>query len=507
MSGEEPAVTRHDPFGFTGLTYDDVMLLPAHTDVLPSEANTSSRLTKRISLWAPIVSSAMDTVTEARMAIGMARQGGIGIIHRNLSIDDQAAHVDKVKRSESGMISNPVTTTAGASVAEVDRLCGQFRVSGLPVIDDAGKLLGIITNRDMRFVPRDAAETTLVRDVMTPMPLITGRAHISDDDAVALFATHKIEKLPLVDDVGTLVGLITVKDFEKSEQYPNATKDDEGRLRVGAAIGFFGDAWDRACALRDVGVDVLVVDTANGDSAGVLDIVKKLKSDASFAHIDIIGGNVATEEGAASLIAAGVDAVKVGVGPGSICTTRIVAGVGVPQITAIFEAANAAHAAGVPVIADGGLQYSGDIAKALVAGADVVMLGSLLAGTDESPGDLVFENGKQFKAYRGMGSLGALQTRGSATSYSRDRYFQADVTGDDQLIAEGIEGRVAYRGPLASVMYQLLGGLRQSMFYTGSRTIADLKANGTFVRITPAGLRESHPHDIQMIVEAPNYKR
>lgn len=496
-----------NPFGLTGLTYDDVMLLPAHTDVIPSEANTTSRLTKRISLWAPILSSAMDTVTEARMAIGMARQGGLGIIHRNLSIEDQAAQVDKVKRSESGMISNPVTTTPEATVREVDEICGQFRVSGLPVVDDNGILLGIITNRDMRFVPREKADSTHVKDVMTPMPLITGPASISSDAAVALFAQHKIEKLPLVDDGGKLVGLITVKDFEKSEKYPNATKDDEGRLRVGAAIGFFGDAWDRACALRDAGVDVLVVDTANGDSAGVLDIIRKLKADASFARVDIIGGNVATEEGAASLISAGVDAIKVGVGPGSICTTRVVAGVGVPQITAVYEAAKAARKAGVPVIADGGLQYSGDIAKALVAGADVVMLGSLLAGTDESPGDLVFENGKQFKEYRGMGSLGALQTRGTKTSYSRDRYFQADVPSDDQLIAEGIEGRVAYRGPLASVMYQLLGGLRQSMFYTGARTIEDLKSKGKFVRITPAGLKESHPHDIQMIVEAPNYKR
>jgi len=500
-------MAMENPFGLTGLTYDDVMLLPAHTDVIPSEANTTSRLTKRISLWAPILSSAMDTVTEARMAIGMARQGGLGIIHRNLSIEDQAAQVDKVKRSESGMISNPVTTTPEATVREVDEICGQFRVSGLPVVDDNGILLGIITNRDMRFVPREKADSTHVKDVMTPMPLITGPASISSDAAVALFAQHKIEKLPLVDDGGKLVGLITVKDFEKSEKYPNATKDDEGRLRVGAAIGFFGDAWDRACALRDTGVDVLVVDTANGDSAGVLDIIRKLKADASFARVDIIGGNVATEEGAASLISAGVDAIKVGVGPGSICTTRVVAGVGVPQITAVYEAAKAARKAGVPVIADGGLQYSGDIAKALVAGADVVMLGSLLAGTDESPGDLVFENGKQFKEYRGMGSLGALQTRGTKTSYSRDRYFQADVPSDDQLIAEGIEGRVAYRGPLASVMYQLLGGLRQSMFYTGARTIEDLKSKGKFVRITPAGLKESHPHDIQMIVEAPNYKR
>ena len=500
-------MVAEDPFGLTGLTYDDVMLLPAHTDVIPSEADTSSRLTRNITVFAPIISSAMDTVTESRMAIGMARQGGMGIIHRNLSIDDQAWHVDKVKRSESGMVTNPVTTTPDATVADVDRLCGQFRVSGLPVVGPDNVLLGIITNRDMRFVDSDAMETTFVRDVMTPMPLITGKVGIAPDDSIALFAQHKIEKLPLIDDAGRLTGLITVKDFEKSEKYPNATKDSEGRLRVGAAIGFFGDAWERAEVLRDAGVDVLVVDTANGDSAGVLDIVRRLKADSSFNGVDIVGGNVATEAGARALIDAGVDAVKVGVGPGSICTTRIVAGVGVPQITAIFEATKAARKANIPVIADGGLQYSGDIAKALVAGAETVMLGSLLAGTDESPGDLVFEGGKQFKTYRGMGSLGALQSRGKKTSYSRDRYFQADVPTDEQLIPEGIEGQVAYRGPLSSVIYQLTGGLRQSMFYTGARTIADLRANGKFVRITPAGLKESHPHDIQMIVEAPNYKR
>lgn len=499
-------MASEDPFGLTGLTYDDVMLLPAHTDVIPSEADTSSRLTKNITVFAPIISSAMDTVTESRMAIGMARQGGMGIIHRNLSIEDQARHVDKVKRSESGMVNNPVTTTPDASVADVDRLCGQFRVSGLPVVGPDDVLLGIITNRDMRFVDNDAMETTLVRDVMTPMPLITGRVGITPEDAVALFAHHKVEKLPLIDDAGRLTGLITVKDFEKSEKYPNATKDSEGRLRVGAAIGFFGDAWERAEVLRDAGVDILVVDTANGDSAGVLDIIRRLKADSSFDGVDIIGGNVATEAGARALIEAGVDAVKVGVGPGSICTTRIVAGVGVPQITAIYEAAKAARKANIPVIADGGLQYSGDIAKALVAGAETVMLGSLLAGTDESPGDLVFEGGKQYKTYRGMGSLGALQTRGKKTSYSRDRYFQADVPSDEQLIPEGIEGQVAYRGPLSSVIYQLTGGLRQSMFYTGARTITELRAKGKFVRITPAGLKESHPHDIQMIVEAPNYK-
>jgi IMP dehydrogenase len=496
-----------DPFGFIGLTYDDVMLLPGHTDVIPSEADTTSRLTRRITVASPLLSSAMDTVTEARMAIAMARQGGLGVLHRNLSIEDQAAQVDKVKRSESGMITNPVTTTPDATVAEVDAICGQFRVSGLPVVEGDGTLVGIITNRDMRFVSPFEKSTTLVRDVMTKAPLITAPEGIDPDSAVAIFAQHKIEKLPLVDSEGRLRGLITVKDFDKSEKYPNATKDDEGRLRVGAAIGFFGDAWDRAGALRDAGVDVLVVDTANGDSAGVLDIIRRIKADASFDHIDVIGGNVATRSGAQALIDAGVDAVKVGVGPGSICTTRVVAGVGVPQVTAVYEASLAAREVGIPVIADGGLQYSGDIAKALVAGADTVMLGSLLAGCDESPGDLVFVNGKQFKKYRGMGSLGALQTRGTKTSYSRDRYFQADVPSDEQLIAEGIEGQVPYRGALGAVVYQLLGGLRQSMFYTGARTIAELKQKGKFVRITAAGLKESHPHDVQMVVEAPNYRR
>ena len=496
-----------DPFGFIGLTYDDVMLLPGHTDVIPSEADTSSRLTKRITLSAPLVSSAMDTVTESRMAIAMARQGGIGVLHRNLSIEDQAMHVDKVKRSESGMITNPVTTTPDATVAEVDALCGQFRVSGLPVVEGDGTLVGIITNRDMRFVSPFERSTTKVRDVMTRQPLITAPVGIDPDSAVAIFAEHKIEKLPLVDADGKLRGLITVKDFDKSEKYPDATKDDEGRLRVGAAIGFFGDAWDRAMTLVDAGVDVIVVDTANGDSAGVLDIIRRLKAEPRASHVDVIGGNVATRSGAQALIDAGADAIKVGVGPGSICTTRVVAGVGVPQVTAVYEASLAAREANVPLIADGGLQYSGDIAKALVAGADSVMLGSLLAGTSESPGELVFVNGKQFKNYRGMGSLGALQTRGKKTSYSRDRYFQADVPSDEQLIAEGIEGQVPFRGPLSAVAYQLVGGLRQSMFYVGARTIPELKSNGKFVRITAAGLKESHPHDIQMVVEAPNYRR
>ncbi|MEP6841965.1 MAG: IMP dehydrogenase, partial [Pseudolysinimonas sp.] len=352
-----------DPFGFIGLTYDDVMLLPGHTDVIPSEADTSSRLTRRITLSAPLVSSAMDTVTESRMAIAMARQGGVGVLHRNLSIEDQAMHVDKVKRSESGMITNPVTTTPDATVAEVDAICGQFRVSGLPVVEGDGTLVGIITNRDMRFVSPFEKSTTLVRDVMTKMPLITAPMGIDPDSAVAIFAQHKIEKLPLVDPNGRLSGLITVKDFEKTEKYPNATKDEAGRLRVGAAIGFFGDAWDRAGALLDAGVDLIVVDTANGDSKGVLDIIRRLKSDSAFDAIDVIGGNVATRNGAQALVDAGADAIKVGVGPGSICTTRVVAGVGVPQVTAVYEASLAARETGIPVIADGGLQYSGDIAK------------------------------------------------------------------------------------------------------------------------------------------------
>ena len=498
---------QRDPFAFTGLTYDDVLLLPAHTDVIPSEADTSTQLTRRIRLHIPLISAAMDTVTETRMAVAMARNGGLGILHRNLSIQDQAEMVDRVKRSEAGMITNPVTTSVDASVAEVDALCGEYRVSGLPVVDSNGVLLGIITNRDMRFIdPKDRSQVR-VEDAMTRMPLITGPRGISREDAAAIFRKHKIEKLPLVDDEGRLTGLITVKDFDKEEQYPLSTKDEAGRLRVGAAVGFFGDAWKRASALVEAGVDVLVVDTANGDSKGVLDIIAKIKADPAFAGVDVIGGNVATYAGAKAIVEAGADAVKVGVGPGSICTTRVIAGVGVPQITAVYEAAKAATPAGVPVIADGGLQHSGDIAKALVAGASSVMMGSLLAGTDESPGDLVFVGGKQFKNYRGMGSLGALQTRGERTSYSKDRYFQADVPSDEKLIPEGIEGQVPYRGPVGAVSHQMIGGLRQSMFYVGARSIADLKERGNFVRITSAGLKESHPHDVQMVVEAPNYKR
>ncbi len=496
----EPA----NPFGMIGLTYDDVLLLPGETDVIPSEADTTSRLTRAISIHIPLVSAAMDTVTEARMAVAMARQGGIGVLHRNLSAADQAHQVDLVKRSESGMISDPVTVGPEATLSELDALCGKYRVSGLPVVDDERRLLGIITNRDLRFVARSDYASLRVRDVMTAQPLITAPVGIARPDAAALLAKHKVEKLPLLDDAGRLAGLITVKDFVKSEQFPQATKDDEGRLVVGAAVGFFGDAWERAVALVEAGVDVLVVDTANGHARLMLDMVRRIKSDPATRHVQVIGGNIATYEGARALVDAGVDAVKVGVGPGSICTTRVVAGVGVPQVTAIHEAARACKPAGVPVIGDGGLQYSGDIAKAIVAGADSVMLGGLLAGCDESPGDLVFVNGKQFKRYRGMASLGAMQSRGDRRSFSKDRYFQADVS-DDEVITEGIEGQVPYRGPLAAVAHQLVGGLHQSMFYVGAHTIPELQARGKFVRITAAGLKESHPHDVQMISEAPNY--
>ncbi|MEE6274386.1 IMP dehydrogenase [Georgenia sp. MJ206] len=503
MSDSHPA---HDPFGLVGLTYDDVLLLPGETDVLPSEVDTTARLTREITTRIPLVSAAMDTVTEARMAIAMARQGGIGILHRNLSIEAQAQQVRMVKRSESGMVTDPVTVGPEATLAELDALCARYRVSGLPVVDERGILVGIITNRDLRFISPSAFADMRVHEVMTRMPLITAPVGISSADAAALLARHKVEKLPIVDADGVLSGLITVKDFVKSEQYPSATKDDEGRLRVGAAIGFYGDAWERATALVEAGVDVLVADTANGHARALLEMVARIKADPSMRHVQVIGGNVATREGAQALVDAGSDAVKVGVGPGSICTTRVVAGVGVPQVTAIHLAAQACKPAGVPVIGDGGLQYSGDIAKALVAGADTVMLGSLLAGCDESPGDLVFVNGKQYKHYRGMGSLGAMASRGRV-SYSKDRYFQADVSTDDKIVPEGIEGQVPYRGPLSAVAYQLIGGLHQSMFYVGAHNLPELAARGKFVRITAAGLKESHPHDVQITAEAPNYNR
>ena len=493
-----------DKFAALGLTYDDVLLLPGETDMAPSDVDTTSRLTRTISVRTPLVSSAMDTVTEARMAIAMAREGGLGVLHRNLSITDQAGQVDLVKRSESGMITDPVTVNPDVTLEVLDRLCAKYRVSGLPVIDDRHVLVGIITNRDLRFVPAGEWKTCLVREVMTSLPLVTAPVGIGSDDAAALLAKHKIEKLPLIDQEGRLTGLITVKDFVKSEQYPQATKDTEGRLMVGAAVGYFGDAWERATALMEAGVDVLVADVAHGHVRLMLDMVRRLKSDPAMRDVQVVGGNAATRAGAQAFVDAGVDAVKVGVGPGSICTTRVVAGVGVPQVTAIYEAALACRPAGVPVVGDGGLQYSGDIAKALVAGADTVMVGSLLAGCEESPGELVNVFGKQFKSYRGMGSLAAMASRGK-TSFSKDRYFQADVTSDDMLVPEGIEGQVPFRGPLSAVAHQLIGGLHQSMFYVGARTIPELQENGRFIRITSAGLKESHPHDIAMTVEAPNY--
>ena len=496
-------MTSADPFGFIGLTYDDVLLLPGETDVIPSEVDTTSRLTKEISLRVPLASAAMDTVTEARMAIAMARHGGIGILHRNLSIEDQAHQVDLVKRTQTGRISNPVTIGPDATLEDFDAVCGNFRVSGLPVVDENNRLLGICTNRDLRFIPVAEWAGTKVRDVMTS-EVFTAPEDVSPEEATALLRRNKRERLPLVDADGFLRGLITVKDFVKSEQFPHASKDAQGRLLVGAGVGFFGDSIDRAGALRDAGVDVLVVDTANGHARLAREMIQRVKSDPYFKDVQVIGGNVATREGAQALVDAGVDAVKVGVGPGSICTTRVVAGVGVPQVTAIYEASKACKPAGVPVIGDGGLQYSGDIAKALVAGADTVMVGSLLAGTHESPGDVVLVNGKQYKSYRGMGSLGAMASRGKK-SFSKDRYFQADVSSDDKIVPEGIEGRVAFKGGLGTVLHQLVGGLHQSMFYVGAHTVPELKERGKFVRITAAGLKESHPHDLAAIMEAPNY--
>ena len=497
-------MSTRDPFDYLGLTYDDVLLVPQATDVIPSEVDTSSRLTNAITLKTPLLSAAMDTVTEARMAIAMARQGGIGIIHRNLSVEEQAQQVHMVKRSESGMLQDPVTVGPDATIAELDDLCAKYRVSGLPVVDGGNKLLGIITNRDLRFIPEEQFASRTVRETMTPMPLVTAGQGVSREEAARLLASHKVEKLPLIDGEGRLTGLITVKDFVKTQQYPQASKDAEGRLIVGAGVGYLSDSWERACALAEAGVDVIVIDSANGQARLALDMVSRLRSDSGFDGVQIIGGNVATEAGAKALAEAGADAVKVGVGPGSICTTRVVAGVGVPQITAIYEASKACQAAGIPLVADGGLQYSGDIGKALVAGADTVMLGSLLAGCEETPGDLVFVNGKQWKRHRGTGSLRAMSSRGRR-SYSKDRYFQSDVSSDDKIVPEGIEGQVPFRGLLSSVLYELVGGLHQTMFYTGARTIAELKERGRFVRMTSAGLRESHPHDVQMTVEAPNY--
>jgi IMP dehydrogenase len=501
MSRSHPTgsdATAAAKFAPPALTFDDVLLLPAHSAILPSEADIAGRLSRNITLSIPLVSSAMDTVTEARMAVAMARQGGAGVLHRNMSIEDQAQQVDMVKRSEAGMITNPVTCGPDATVADVERLCARYRISGVPVTAADGVLLGIVTNRDIRF---ETGRTRRVTEVMTPMPLVTAPVGVGRDEALRLLSRNKIEKLPLIDQAGRLRGLITVKDFTKSEKFPNATKDAEGRLIVGAAVGVGEDGKRRAQAVTDVGADFLVVDTAHGHAQAVLDMIAQVKANVS---VDVIGGNVATRAGAQALIDAGADAIKVGVGPGSICTTRVVAGVGVPQVTAIYEAAQAARAVRVPVIGDGGLQYSGDIAKAIAAGADTVMLGGLLAGCEESPGEMVFIQGKQFKLYRGMGSMGALRNAERGGSYSKDRYFQDDVLSEDKLVPQGVEGQVPYRGPLSAVAGQLVGGLRAAMGYCGARSIAELK-EARFTQITGAGLAESHPHDIQMIAEAPNY--
>ena len=478
-----------------GLTYDDVLLVPAYSDIQLGDIDTVTQLSRNITLRIPLLSAAMDTVTEARMAVAMARQGGAGVLHRNLSAEEQAAQIDLVKRSEAGMVTDPVTCRPEDTLAEVERLCARYRISGVPVTDGQSRLVGIVTNRDMRF---ESDRSRLVRDVMTTENLVTAPVGVARDHAFELLRRHKVEKLPLVDADERLRGLITVKDFIKSDQFPDATKDADGRLVVGGAVGVGVDAEERARLLVEAGADFLVVDTAHGHSAGPADMVAKLKANS---EADVIAGNVATRSGAQLLIDAGADAVKVGIGPGSICTTRVVAGIGAPQVTAIFEAAKACGPAEVPLIADGGLQYSGEIAKAMVAGASTVMLGSLLAGVEESPGELIFINGKQFKAYRGMGSLGAMRGR----SFSKDRYAQAEVASEDKLVPEGIEGQVPFLGPLSAVAHQLVGGLHQSMWYAGARTVAELREHGQLMRITPAGLRESHPHDIKMTVEAPNY--
>jgi IMP dehydrogenase len=493
----ERLVAFERKFGQEGLTFDDVLLLPAESSVLPNDVSTLTRLTPSISINIPVISAAMDTVTEARLAIALARAGGIGIVHRNLSISDQVAEVDKVKRSESGMIVEPVTLRAGNSVAEALELMERYRISGVPIVDDDGVLVGILTNRDLRF---ETDTSQPVSALMTDRDLVTAPVGTTLEEAEAILHRNKVEKLPVVDADGRLKGLITVKDISKRLAYPDATKDEHGRLRVGAAVGVGTDALERAAALVEAEVDVLVVDTAHGHSHGVLDVVRRIKG----AHdVEIVAGNVATGDGALALVDAGADAVKLGVGPGSICTTRVVAGVGVPQVTAVYDAAQALSGHDVPVIADGGVRNSGDIAKAIAAGADAVMLGSMLAGTDEAPGEVIVAQGERFKEYRGMGSLGAMKAR----SFSKDRYFQGDVEDVDKLVPEGIEGRVPYKGPLAPIVHQVVGGLRQSMGYCGAATIEEMKTRTRFTRITPAGLQESHPHGVTITKDAPNYRR
>ncbi len=473
-----------------GLTFDDVLLIPAKSDVLPRDVDITSRLTKKIKLNAPVMSAGMDTVTEAKMAIAMARQGGIGIIHKNMSIERQADEVDKVKRSEHGVIIDPFWLTPDHYVYEADQLMGKFHISGVPITVD-GKLVGIITNRDIRF---EKDHNKKIKDAMTKDNLITAPEGTTLEDAQEILIRHKIEKLPIVDKDGYLKGLITIKDIEKAIKYPNSAKDEHGRLLVGAAVGATMDVLDRIAALVKACVDVIVIDTAHGHSMGVLETIKKIKK--AYPDIQLIAGNVATAEATVALIEAGADAVKVGIGPGSICTTRVVAGIGVPQITAVFDCAEAAKPYGIPIIADGGIKYSGDVVKAIAAGADVCMLGSYFAGCEESPGSTELYQGRKYKVYRGMGSIAAMEQG------SKDRYFQED---QKKLVPEGVEGRIAFKGSVEDSIFQLMGGLRAGMGYCGTRTIQELKENGRFIRITSAGLRESHPHDIQITKEAPNY--
>jgi len=472
------------------LTFEDVLLVPQHSTVLPKEVSTVTKLTRNVGLNIPIVSAAMDTVTEFKAAIAMARLGGIGVIHKNMDIATQARQVNKVKKSTSGVIIDPIFIGPDARVSEAEALMAEFHISGVPVVDADMKLIGIITNRDMRFI---SDMSSIVRDVMTSAPLVTAKEGTTLEDAAKVLQQHKIEKLPIVDDAGKLIGLITIKDIEKKKQYPNANKDEYGRLRVAAAIGV--GQIDRARALAEAGVDVVVLDSAHGHSQGIIDTVKAIKAELD---VDVIAGNIATAAAAQDLIDAGVDAVKVGIGPGSICTTRIVAGVGVPQISAVDEVAQVANPLGVPVIADGGIKYSGDVAKALAVGASCVMLGSALAGTYEAPGEMILFNGRQFKEYRGMGSIGAM-SKGST-----DRYFQ-EGTAADKLVPEGIEGRVPYRGKIADVIHQMIGGLRSSMGYCGSESIPMFWEKAEFVEITAAGLKESHVHDVTITKESPNY--
>jgi IMP dehydrogenase len=477
------------------LTFDDVLLAPAASNVMPGRTDTRTRLTPRIELGIPLISAAMDTVTESRLAIAMAQAGGIGVVHKNMDVAAQANEVRAVKKFESGMVVNPVTIHPEQTLADALGIMSAHRISGIPVVErQSGKLVGILTNRDVRFA---SDPSTPVHALMTKGPLITVKEGVSREEAKRLLHKHRIEKLLVVDDAYRCIGLITVKDIEKAQLYPNATKDEKGRLRVAAAVGVGEDGLRRAEALLDAEVDVVVVDTAHGHSQGVLDAVTRVKKLSNYAQV--VGGNVATADGAKALIDAGADAVKIGIGPGSICTTRIVAGVGMPQLTAIMEAAEVCHQAGVVAIADGGIKFSGDLAKAIAGGADVAMIGSLLAGTDESPGEVFLYQGRSYKSYRGMGSLGAM-ARGSA-----DRYFQQEVSDSLKYVPEGIEGRVPYRGAVGTILHQLVGGLRAAMGYTGNPTIADMQKNCRFVRITGAGLRESHVHDVEISREAPNY--